>query len=281
MLSYRHGFHAGNHADVLKHLVLLGLLQKLSAKDKPFTCIDSHGGGGLYDLFNEHAQTNREHESGIVPLWDAPITDPLLAAYVQRVAASNTKGKLRFYPGSPVLIQSALRAHDRLHVLELHPAEIESLHHYLGHDKRVSLHHRDSFEGLLALTPPDPRRGMALIDPSYEEKKDYQRVQQTLAKLHRRWPVGVLALWYPRLARQRDHSEWLISALGRDALPDMLLLELTVQEQAAEFGMHGSGMLIVNTPWQFREQMHKTLTELVAILGSQAAFRIVPLPSGN
>jgi len=281
MLSYRHGFHAGNHADVLKHLVLLGLLQKLSAKEKPFTCIDSHGGSGLYDLFNEHAQTNREHESGIVPLWDVPLTDPLLVSYVQHVATSNSKGKLRFYPGSPVLIQSALRAQDRLHVLELHPAEIESLHHYLGHDRRVSLHHRDAFEGLLALTPPEPRRGLALIDPSYEEKKDYQRVQQTLSRLHRRWPVGVLALWYPLLGRQRDHSAWLMSALGREALPDMLLLELTVQKQAVEFGMHGSGMLIVNTPWQFREQMEKTLAELVAVLGKDAAFRIAALPGGN
>jgi len=281
MLSYRHGYHAGNHADVLKHLVLMGLLEKLSAKDKPFTCIDSHGGGGLYDLFNEHAQTNREHESGIQRLWEATVSDPLLAAYVQRVAASNTKGKLRFYPGSPVLIQAALRAHDRLHVLELHPAEIESLHHYLGHDRRVSLHHRDSFEGLLALTPPEPRRGMALIDPSYEQKKDYQKVHATLVKLHRRWPVGVLALWYPLLARQRDHSDWLIAALGREALPDMLLLELTVQEQAADFGMHGSGMLLINTPWQFQEQMEKTLASLVAVLGSGTAFRVQKLPAGN
>lgn len=275
MLSYRHGFHAGNHADVLKHLVLLGLLQKLSAKEKPFTCIDSHGGGGLYDLFNEHAQTNREHESGIGSLWEVPVTDPLLASYVARVAASNTKGRLRFYPGSPVLIQSALRAQDRLHVLELHPAESESLHHYLGHDRRVSLHHRDAFEGLLALTPPEPRRGMALIDPSYELKKDYQRVHATLVKLHRRWPVGILALWYPLLAKQRDHSAWLCSALGREALPDVLRVELTVQEQAVESGMHGSGMLLVNTPWQLREQLEKTLTALVAILGSDAHFRIV------
>lgn len=277
MLSYRHGFHAGNHADVLKHLVLLGLLEKLRSKDKPFTCIDSHAGGGLYDLFNAHAQTNREHESGIVPLCSAQPVDPLLRHYVERVRACNSDSRLRFYPGSPLLIQGELRAQDKLHVLELHPAEQISLQECLGQDRRVSLHLRDAFEGLLALTPPEPRRGMALIDPSYEDKKDYQRVHATLVKLQRRWPVGILALWYPLLARERDHSQWLCAALARENLPDMLQLELSVGPQAEEFGMHGSGMLVINTPWQFREQMQVSLGELVKHLGGEASCRIQSL----
>ncbi len=281
MLSYRHGFHAGNHADVLKHLVLLGLLEKLRAKDKPFTCIDSHAGAGLYDLFNAQAQTNREHESGIVPLCSARLVDPLLQHYVERVRACNADARLRFYPGSPLLIQGELRTQDRLHVLELHPAEQLSLQECLGQDRRVSLHLRDAFEGLLALTPPEPRRGMALIDPSYEDKKDYQRVLATLVKLQRRWPVGILALWYPLLARERDHSHWLCAALARENLPDMLQLELTVGPQAEEFGMHGSGMLVINTPWQFREQMQGCLGELVKHLGGAASCRIQSLSAAN
>ncbi len=281
MLSYRHGFHAGNHADVLKHLVLLGLLEKLRGKDKPFTCIDSHGGAGLYDLFNAHAQTNREHESGIVPLSHAHLVDPLLQHYVERVRACNADTRLRFYPGSPLLIQGELRELDRLHVLELHPAEQISLQESLGQDRRVSLHLRDAFEGLLALTPPEPRRGMALIDPSYEDKKDYQRVHATLVKLQRRWPVGILALWYPLLARQRDHSHWLCAALARENLPDMQQLELCVAPQAEEFGMHGSGMLIVNAPWQFGERMQACLNELVTILGGAATCRIQQLSGAD
>jgi len=122
---------------------------------------------------------------------------------------------------------------------------------------------------------------MALIDPSYEEKKDYQQVVSTVLKIHKRWPVGVLALWYPLLARQRDHSEWLASALTREALPHMLLLELTVRQQAEEFGMYGSGMLLINTPWQFREEMQATLSTLVGVLGPQTSFRIAPLSSFN
>jgi 23S rRNA (adenine2030-N6)-methyltransferase len=281
MLSYRHGFHAGNHADVLKHLVLLGLLEKLRGKDKPFTCIDSHAGAGLYDLFNAHAQTNREHESGIVPLCSSQPVDPLLRHYVERVRACNPDSRLRFYPGSPLLIQGELRAQDRLHVLELHPAEQISLQESLGQDRRVSLHLRDAFEGLLALTPPEPRRGMALIDPSYEDKKDYQRVHATLVKLQRRWPVGILALWYPLLARERDHSHWLCAALARENLPDVLQLELSVGPQAEEFGMHGSGMLVINTPWQLREQMQASLGELVKHLGGESSCSIQSLSSAN
>lgn len=274
MLSYRHGFHAGNHADVLKHLVLLSLLQKLRIKDKPVTCIDSHAGAGLYDLFSAHAQTNREHESGIAPLWRARPVDPLLAHYVERVRSCNPDQRLRYYPGSPVLVQGELRAQDRLHVLELHPAEQISLQESLGQDRRVSLHVRDAFEGLLAITPPEPRRGMALMDPSYEDKKDYQRAHATLVKLQRRWPVGILALWYPLLARERDHSRWLCAALARENLPDTLQLELSVASQAEEFGMHGSGMIVINTPWQFREQMQACLGELVKHLGGEASCRI-------
>lgn len=278
MLSYRHGYHAGNHADVLKHLVLLGLLQRLLGKDKPFTYIDSHSGGGIYDLNSAEARLNTEHASGISKLWHNSSTDPLLNLYVGKVRALNDDGRLRWYPGSPMLAADCLRADDRMHLLELHPAEVEELRfnhlHGLGTDDRVSIHQRDAFEGLLAISPPEPRRGLALIDPAYEDKQDYQKVLNAVLKLQRRWPVGIIAVWYPLLARARDRSAWLKSALSRENLPDLLSLELSVQPQEEEFGMHGSGMLIVNTPWQFREQMQATLSALMGELGDGCSFSI-------
>ncbi len=278
MLSYRHGYHAGNHADVLKHLVLLGLLQRLLAKDKPFTYIDSHSGAGVYDLNSAEARLNTEHASGISRLWHTRSNDPLLNLYVGRVRELNEDGRLRWYPGSPMLAADCLRADDHMHLLELHPAEVEELRfnhlHALGTHDRVSIHQRDAYEGLLAITPPEPRRGLALIDPAYEDKNDYQKVLTTVLKLQRRWPVGIVAVWYPLLARQRDRSAWLKSALARENLPNMLSMELCVAEQAEDFGMHGSGMLVVNTPWQFREQMQATLTALMAELGEGCSFSI-------
>src|SRR3989338_5810464 len=277
MLSYRHGFHAGNHADVVKHLVLLGLLQKLQGKDKPFTYIDSHSGAGLYDLDSDAARVNSEHLSGVVPLWQKRGTDPLLNLYLDKVSEFNSTRALHHYPGSPSLALGCLRPDDRMHLLELHPAEVEALRINMGRDTRVSIHYRDAFEGLLALTPPEPRRGMVLIDPAYEEKEDYKRVLSAVLKLQRRWPVGIIAVWYPLLARQRDRSAWLKAAIARENLTDVLTVELTVQEQDEEFGMHGSGMLLVNTPWQFREQMQATFTEVVSVLGEGARFRVEEL----
>ncbi len=275
MLSYRHGYHAGNHADVVKHLVLLGLVQKLQEKDKPFSIIDSHSGGGLYDLFSSAASLNSEHESGIVRLWGREQKDPLLALYLERVRSVNSGQKLRYYPGSPMLARACLRAGDRMHLLELHPAEIEALREQFSGDRQVSIHHRDAFEGLLAITPPEPRRGLVLIDPSYEDRDDYQSVLAAIVKLHRRWPVAIIALWYPLLARQRDRSAWLKSALVREQLPDLLSIELTVLPQREESGMHGSGMLIVDSPWQFRERIQSTLRELVSQMGDGASAEVV------
>jgi len=278
MLSYQHGFHAGNHADVVKHLVLLGLLRKLQAKDKPFTCIDSHGGAGVYDLCSRQASLNAEHDSGISLLWQQSLQDPLLADYQRQVGAFNDH-RLRVYPGSPLLIQANLRADDRLQVIELHPAEIEYLRHHLGEDRRVGVHHRDAFEGLLALCPPEPRRGLALIDPSYENSSDYRRVVDTLVRLHRRWPVGIVAVWYPKLGLRRDRSAWLCRAVARAGLPNCLNIELDAAAQTEDFGMHGSGMLVVNAPWQFDRMLEPALQELRGFMSKEAAWRITWLTS--
>lgn len=277
MLSYRHSFHAGNHADVLKHIVLLGLLKKLCAKDKAFSYIDSHSGAGMYDLLSSNALMNAEHESGISRLWKHDFKHALLQDYLACVASFNEDGQLRFYPGSPAFALWSARAQDRLQLLDLQPEELGVLQYYLGRDARVSIHQRDAFEGLLALTPPEPRRGLALIDPSFEQKEDYQRVVNVAQKVLRRWPVGIMAIWYPILAAERDRSPWLKAALHREKLSSVTSIELRVAEQAQEYGMHGSGMLLINTPWQFSALMQEVLEEAVPLLGENASFLIETL----
>ena len=277
MLSYRHSFHAGNHADVLKHLVLLGVLKKLCSKEKGFTYLDSHSGAGMYDLLSANALMNAEHDSGISRLWKKDLKHPLLQDYLACIASFNPDGNLRFYPGSPAYALWSARAQDRLQLLDLQPEELGVLKYYLGRDERVSIHQRDAFEGLLALTPPDPRRGLALIDPSFEQKEDYQRVVTTAQKVLRRWPVGIMAIWYPILGAARDRSPWLKGALQREKLNAVTSIELRVAAQAEEFGMHGSGILLINTPWQFSILMQEVLEEVVPLLGEKASFVIETL----
>ena len=260
MLSYRHGYHAGNHADVLKHLVLLGLLQKLLAKGKPFTYIDSHSGGGIYDLNSAEARLNTEHASGISRVWHSRSQDPLLNLYVGRVRDLNEDGRLRWYPGSPTLAADCLRADDHMHLLELHPAELEELRynhlHALGTDDRVSIHQRDAFEGLLAITPPEPRRGLALIDPSYEVKADYDRLPSIIGKVIKRWNVGIVALWYPILL-DVPHVQ-MLAALTRD-FPDALRSEVRFPPIREGHRMAGSGMFVINPPYGMAEEAARLL----------------------
>ncbi len=274
MLSYRHSFHSGNHADLLKHLLLLALLQKLAEKDKPFSYIDSHSGAGIYDLRSASAQMNKEHETGIARLWQHEFVNPLLQRYLSCVRSVNPDEQLHYYPGSPGVAQWAMRAQDRLALLDLQSEEIDILRSFLGRDERVSIHQRDAFEGLLALTPPQPRRGMVLIDPSYENKADYQRVVAAVQKLQRRWPVGVIAIWYPLLAKARDQSAWLKANLMRAGFGDISSYELRICAQSDEYGMYGSGMLLINTPWQTQAQMQAAFDEVLPALAPEASFEI-------
>lgn len=272
MLSYRHSFHSGNHADVLKHLLLLAVLQKLGEKEKPFSYIDSHSGAGIYDLQSANALMNAEHETGIARLWQQALSHPLLRSYLECVASVNQDHQLHHYPGSPGVAQWAMRVQDRLHLLDLQAAELEALRVFIGRDARVSIHQRDAFEGLLALTPPEPRRGMVLIDPSYEDKSDYQSVVNIVRKLQRRWPVGVVAIWYPLLGKARDQGAWLKASLVRENLSALSSYELSVAPQSEEFGMYGSGMLLVNTPWQTQSLLQGAFDEALPLLAPEATF---------
>lgn len=269
MLSYRHVFHAGNHADVLKHTVLLAVLDYFNQKDKPYWVIDTHAGAGGYRFDGGRAKTHAEYAEGIGRLWERTDLPPLLAAYVAAVRADNPDGQLRRYPGSPLLTLRKLRPADRLRLFELHPADVKLLADAVlavapDAQKRVAIRQEDGFEGLKALLPPPPRRGLVIIDPAYEDKRDYGRVVAALKDGLTRFATGTFLIWYPLL--QRNESLQLAGRLKK-AAPDWLNVTLTVKAPSKDgIGMHGSGMFVVNPPWTLAAALRDTLPWLVDTL---------------
>jgi len=267
MLSYRHAFHAGNHADVLKHLMLMQLIHYLTQKDKPFWAIDTHAGAGLYALEGGYAARLTEYESGIGRLWPRKDLPTPLAEYVDLVRELNPDGKLRAYPGSPWLALHTMRAQDRLCLFELHSKDCRLLqNNFSGAGRRVTISASDGFAGLKALLPPAPRRGLVLIDPSYELREDYQQVLHALRDNLPRFASGLYALWYPQLGR--IESKQLPDKLKRLAGKNWLHVALTVRTPATDgIGMHGSGMFILNPPWTLHAMLKDVMPYLVATLG--------------
>lgn len=276
MFSYRHGFHAGNHADVLKHIVLVQLLQHLALKDKPFTVIDTHAGAGGYSLDAGYAAKSREFETGIARLWSISGVPAAVAEYVEQVRTFNPDGKLHRYPGSPQIALQLMRAHDRLHAFELHSTEIRMLsEHFEDAGRRVTVHGEDGFAGLKALLPPPSRRGLVLIDPPYEDKTDYRKVTAAVSDALQRFATGIVAVWYPLV--QRPESLKLASQLQRLANADWLDVSLTVAAPAEDgLGLHGSGVFVFNPPWKLEAALREAKPTLLKMLGqdSAAAFQL-------
>lgn len=269
MLSYRHAFHAGNHADVLKHAVQSLILAALSVKDKGFSYIDTHSGAGGYALDHEWTQKKSEYLGGIGRLWQERKKWPQLAGYFAAIEAMNTENELDYYPGSPKIAEYFKRPQDNLTLMELHHNEVELLRQNMGQQQRgqgAAIHHRNGFEGLNALLPPTPKRGLVLIDPPYELKEDYHTVANTLAKAYQRWPIGIYAIWYPLLAKNVDRSGALKNALANCGFDSVLCAELSVCQQADDFGMYGSGMIVLNPPWKLDEQLGELLPRLADTL---------------
>jgi 23S rRNA (adenine2030-N6)-methyltransferase len=271
MLSYRHAFHAGNHADVLKHAIVVQLLDYLTQKDKPFWYIDTHAGAGLYALDHEWAQKKAEFETGIGPLWRAAqageTLPPLLDAYLDQVHELNPNGELRHYPGSPWLAWQMLRDADRLRLFELHSSEIKVLsNNFRGAGRKVMLYDGDGFAGIKAILPPPPRRALVLIDPSFEDKHDYARTVQAVQDSLQRFATGMYAIWYPQV--QRREAAQFPARLKQLRLTDWLHVTLTVRRPVeGGLGLHGSGMFIVNPPWTLKAQLQEALPTLVRLLG--------------
>ena len=270
MLSYRHAFHAGNHADVLKHFLLLQSIRHLCQKETPFWVIDTHAGAGLYALDTGYATQLAEHADGIGRLWNRDDLPAPLAEYVGLVRTLNPDGKLRNYPGSPWIASQLLRPQDRLRLFELHGSDSPLLQqNFRAAGKRVTISESDGFAGLKALLPPPPRRGLILIDPAYEDKEDYRQVLHALDEGLKRFATGGFALWYPQLQslKSRQLPEKLKAQTEASAKP-WLHVSLTVRNPAADgFGMHGSGMFLVNPPWTLHATLLDVMPWLSGVLG--------------
>lgn len=277
MLSYRHSFHAGNAADVLKHTVLIHILQHLKNKDKPFCYVDTHAGAGLYSLKSEHAEKTQEFEQGIAALWQAKNCPPVIDAYIKVIKNFNSQEGLSHYPGSPLIAQHLLRRQDRLFLYELHSTDIDLLESAINQDRRVQLQHKDGFKHCIGHMPPAQRRGLVLIDPSYEVKADYEQVIEIIIQLVKRFATGTYALWYPVVERSRiTQMEQTIQA---SQLKDVQLFELGQLADSQERGMTASGMIVVNPPWTLKVEMQQALPYLAEKLGlaNQGSYRIKQL----
>ena len=275
MLSYRHAFHAGNHADVLKHLVLVQLVRYLAQKDKPFWVIDTHAGAGLYALDTGYATKLAEYETGIGKLWPRKDLPAVLKDYVKLVRELNQDGNLRHYPGSPWLGLHTIREQDRLCLFELHTSDARLLKkNFSAAGRRVSIETSDGFAGLKALLPPAPRRGLVLIDPAYEVREDYRHALHAIRDQLPRFPTGTYALWYPQLAR--IESKQLPDKLKRLAGKNWLHVALTVRTPSADnIGLHGSGMFVINPPWTLHATLQEIMPYLVKHLGQDAGAQFV------
>lgn len=261
MLSYQHGFHAGNFADVHKHLLLTLLLQSLNRKAKPWSYLETHGGRARYDLEGEQALKTGEYRDGIARLWQQPAPEAV-QPYLEQVAAVNDQ-QLLAYPGSPLMAAQMGRDKDVISVMELHPAEADALKNVFRGDERVNVHHRDGYEGVLSLLPPKPNRGVVLIDPAFEVKQEYRDLVKFITKAYKRWPNGCYAIWYPLLpAGLWQQMKRDLAATG---IRKILCSELDIRASAGERGMYGSGMLVINPPWQLDE----TLAEVSPWLAQQ------------
>ncbi len=269
-MNYRHAFHAGNFADVFKHIVLSLLLRSLHRKDAPFCYLDTHAGAGRYDLVGAEAQKTGEFKDGILRLWEI---DPLpeLADYLAAVRALNPDKALRYYPGSPAVARFFLRPGDRMVLLELHPQECAQLKTRFGGDQQVTVQAQDGYAGLKALLPPSERRGLVLIDPPYESEDEYRQVVEGIRTAHARWASGIYALWYP--IKNRPPVERFHQALVATGMRRILVAELAPYPEDSSFRLNGCGMVVINPPWKLDETLRDLLPKLLDVLRQHPAGR--------
>jgi len=269
-MNYRHAFHAGNFADVVKHATLARILAHLKEKPAAFRVVDTHAGAGLYDLGGPEASRTGEWRDGIAKVSAAklaPEVRELLAPYLDAIAALNSGGALKVYPGSPSLALRWLRPQDRLIACERQPAAAHALAASLRGDSRAKAVAIDGYTGLNAYVPPKERRGLVLIDPPFEQPDEYARLARALAGAHRKWPTGIYALWYP-IKDQRE-AEGFARRMAQLGVPRMLRTELTLRAKAAE-RLRGSGLILVNPPWRLERELAVLYPALAQALASPA-----------
>jgi len=271
MLSYRHAFHAGNFADVLKHSVLTLVLNYMTRKDKGFSYIDSHAGAGMYQLNDEYAQKTGEYKNGIEKLINANDLPDSLIDYIQLIKTSNRQEtgseQLSLYPGSPGIAKQILRRQDNAHLFDLHPTDINLLTEFCQRWKKSFVKQADGYQGVLALVPPPSRRSVVLIDPPYELKEDYPKAVNTIIKAYQKYATGTYILWYPVVTRVlvNEMAQRFISS----SVKNVLQVEFCLSPDTNEYGMTGTGLFIVNPPWQLSQQLNEILPYLQTKLGDK------------
>ena len=279
-MNYQHAFHAGNFADVHKHIVLTRVLEYLRQKPAPFRVVDTHAGAGRYDLLGPQAARSGEWRDGIERLFAAlrsgaagtDSAQALVAPYLDIVAALNPGGTLRLYPGSPLIVKALLRRQDRLIACELEPSAAASLQVVLHGDARAKALAIDGWMALFANIPPKERRGLIVIDPPYEEGVEFTRLFDTLAQAHRKWASGLYLLWYPIKAREAPDA--LARRLRRLSVPKILRCELSIAPPRAEGALAGSGLIIVNPPFPLERELRVILPVLRRLLAPMGAYRL-------
>lgn len=257
MLSYRHSYHAGNHADVLKHIVLTLCINALKEKEKPFLYLDTHSGVGRYLLKSEHSEKTGEYLSGINLLWQQPNIPELLNTYLSVIKRYNPFSELKYYPGSPLIAKQLLRQQDKLNLTELHPTDYPLLRQEFSKDKRAKVLREDGFAQLKSKLPHQFRRGIILIDPSYEIKDDYQIIPKALFEAYKRFATGVYLIWYPVVSRTQTQK--MIDSIIKLGIRRISQFELAIKPDNNQKGMTASGMLVINPPWKLHAQMQTIL----------------------
>ena len=267
MLSYQHIFHAGNHADILKHFVLFQVLNSLNKKEKPYTFFDTHSGSGLYDLLDSRSLKTGEAGKGIIQLLTSTKNDEktfdseLFSQFLSFIESYTSKN---LYPGSPEIERKLMRPQDFLILSELHPQEIENLKKNIYEEEnspKIKIHRRNGWEMLNALTPPATKRGAVLIDPSYEETADYIDAAHTICSVHKKWSNGIIMLWYPLLVHRESDIEGMLNEICSFAksqnqnieICDFRLCAYSKEEKDLP-RLYGSGMLVLNSPWKLKEE---------------------------
>ncbi len=266
MLSYRHAFHAGNHADVLKHYVLSLVLDYFNQKSAPYWYIDTHAGAGMYALTSEFAQKNAEFETGIAKLMHAKNLTLNLSQFIYCIQSFNAKDNLDFYPGSPQIAAHYLRAEDKMRLFELHPNDYKILQeNFSDQNKQTKVAMQDGFAGIKACLPPPSKRAVVLIDPPYELKEDYVRVVDCVKDSLKRFATGTYLIWYPLL--QRPEPAQMRENLKKLRPKNWLSIELTLQSPSEKgFGMHGSGLFIINAPYVLPALLNESMPMLTDLL---------------
>ena len=275
MFSYRHAFHAGSHADILKHLTLIHLVEYLQEKPGALTMVDTHAGAGIYSLKDGFAAVSKEAEGGIYRLLKFAQSGNAIPESIQKylgyIQAENTSEELDTYPGSPFIFARLLRPQDRLKLFELHPKEIDVLRHNvneLKQAKQIDVYAEDSFARLKGLLPPPSRRGLVLIDPSYEDKQDYRYLETAMEEALQRFATGCYAIWYPILSRRESIAlPDRLKKIATNHKRSWLHTELRVENAPGERRLQASGMFIINPPWTLEKQLAEALPVLTKALG--------------